>query len=154
MPLCLQMLGSATLGSKEQQDLLKAKYPPLDHSFPFGVGPHMPHAVTQAGRFPPQEDTPAAPRQMPLSAVPSAAHPILGDPADPQKLAASWVTTQQFGDTAGLVSSFCLRGPAAVNPGQQASPHALHVIDENSNSWQCVLRCDAFTWVRALVSAA
>lgn len=81
---------STSWGNKEQQDLLKAKYPPMDPIFLSGVGP---------------QDSPAVPREISLSAV---AHPILGDPADPQELAASWVTNQQYGGTADQVSSFAM----------------------------------------------
>lgn len=104
--LCLQILRSASLGSREGQGLLKAKYPPMDHTSPFGAGPHVIHALTQTGRSASLQQTPTVPREIALSAVRSAAHPILRNAADPQKLAASWVTTQQYGDTADAVSYF------------------------------------------------
>ena len=143
MLLCLQMLRSASLGPQEQQDLLRAKYPPVDHIFPCGVGPHVPYA----GSFLSPEQTSAIPREISLSALRSAAHPILGSRADPQKLAASWVTNQMYDDTAIPVS-----GPVASIPGKQALPHVLHVINKCSNSWQCVPNFDAFTWATALTS--
>lgn len=96
------------VGTREQQDLLKAKYPPMDPFFPFGANAHDPHAVTQARRFGSPEEAPAVPRKISLSAVRSAAYPNLGDPADAQKLAASWVTHQLYCDTADQVSSFAV----------------------------------------------
>ena len=86
----ISAVASTSWGSRELQDLLKAKYPPMDPIFPSGISP---------------QDSPAAPREISLSAV---AHPILGDPADPQKLAASWVTNQLYGGTADQVSSFAM----------------------------------------------
>ena len=93
---------------KPQQDLLKAKYPNMDPNFSIGVGPQTPQAATPAGVFPSPEASPLPsphPREIPLSAVSCISNPIFGDPADPQKLAASWVTYQHYGDAADQVST-------------------------------------------------
>ena len=131
----VQISGQASIGksapvnadsTKAQQGFLKAGYPALDPSF--GVGPQTPGAATSAGRFP-TLDASTAPRAIPLSAMHITVHPLSGDPADPQKLAASWVTNQQFGDAADRVS-YCCSGSAVTRrlTSKQASCSMLAVI--------------------------
>ncbi|KAL3145789.1 hypothetical protein ABBQ38_015166 [Trebouxia sp. C0009 RCD-2024] len=106
------------LTTKAQQDLLKASYPNPDPSFSFGVGPQP----SRAGRHL-SPDASTAPREISLSAVRSV-HPISGDPADPQKLAASWVTHQQFGDATDRGTATA-GGPAFWAHATQPQPHPL-----------------------------
>ncbi|KAL3135179.1 hypothetical protein ABBQ38_006270 [Trebouxia sp. C0009 RCD-2024] len=108
------------LTNKAQQDLLKASYPNHDPSFSFGVGPQTPWP----GRYLPP-DASTAPRETSLSAVRSGAHPNFGDPADPQKLAASWVTNQQFGDRETDRGAGTAGGPALWAHASQPQPHPL-----------------------------
>lgn len=104
----------ADISAKAQQDLLKANYPDFYSNSTFGVTPQTPRGGTSGKLHSP--DGSSNPREIPLSAVRSGAHPLSGDPADPQKLAASWVTNQQFGDAAERVSSW-LSGPAWAQGG-------------------------------------
>ena len=87
------------------QDLLKAKQANADRNFTFW-GPQTPQAAIPAGVFPSPETSPLPSptrKEIPLSAVSCISNPIFGDVADPQKLAASWVTHQHYGDTADQV---------------------------------------------------
>ena len=97
--------GSTDLASATQHDLLKAKYPDMG---PFGTGaPPTLQAAISAGRVPSLETSPlpsSVPKDTPLSPVSCMSSPILGDPADPQKLVASWVTDEHYGDAIQQVS--------------------------------------------------
>lgn len=92
---------------KSQQDLLKAKYPNMDPNLSMGGGPQTPQAAAPIGVFPSPEASPLPsphPREIPLSAVSCISNPVFGDAADPQKLAASWVTNQHYGDAVDQVN--------------------------------------------------
>ena len=93
---------------KSQQDLLKAKYPNMDPNFSLGDGPQTPQAAIPTGVFPSPEASPLPsphPREIPLSTVSCISNPDFGDAADSQKLAASWVTNQHYGDAVDQVGT-------------------------------------------------
>ena len=117
---------------KSQQDLLKTKYPKMDPTFSSGGGPQTPQDATPAGVFPSPEASPLPsphPREIPLSAVSCISNPNFEEPADPQKLAASWVFNQHYGDAADQVSVTqasvtcpVLRCQLAANFAHKAAP--------------------------------
>lgn len=75
--------------------------------FGFGGGPQTPHAAVPSGVFPSPDGSPIpSPKPMteiPLSAVGRINNPIYADVADPQRLAASWVSYQHYGEAADQV---------------------------------------------------
>ena len=99
---------SGDMGTKAQQSLLKAKYPPIEPTFSFGTAPQTLRPAAPAGVHPSPDASPLVSpgtREIPLSDVSCITNPIFGDAADPQKLAASWVTNQQYGDAADQASA-------------------------------------------------
>ena len=117
---------------KSQQDLLKAKYPNMDPNFSLGDGPQTPQAAIPTGVFPSPEASPLPsphPREIPLSTVSCISNPVFGDAAFSQKLAASWLTNQHYGDAVDQVGTLhaALTRPvstcrAAANVGHKVAP--------------------------------
>jgi len=70
-------------------------------------GPQTPQAAIPAGAFSSSEaspvPSPTGATEISLSAISCIHDPIYGIAADPQKLAASWVTNQHYGEAANQV---------------------------------------------------
>jgi len=83
--------------------------PNLNYSFGDRNGPQTPQSAIPAGAFPSPEaspvPSPTAATEISLSAISSFQNPIYGFAADPQKLAASWVTNQHYGEAGDQVRS-------------------------------------------------
>ena len=83
--------------------------PNLNYSFGDRNGPQTPQSAIPAGAFQSPEaspvPSPTAATEISLSAISSFQNPIYGFAADPQKLAASWVTNQHYGEAADQVRS-------------------------------------------------
>ena len=81
----------------------------LNYSFGDRNGPQTPQSAIPAGAFQSPEaspvPSPTAATEISLSAISSFQNPIYGFAADPQKLAASWVTNQHYGEAADQVRS-------------------------------------------------
>lgn len=79
----------------------------LSYSFGDRNGPQTPQSAIPAGAFPSPEASPVpsstGATEISLSAISSFQNPIYGIAADPQKLAASWVTNQYYGEAANQV---------------------------------------------------
>ena len=81
---------------------------PLNPAHSFGNAPQTPQAVIPVGVFPSPEASPVpSPTEISLSSVSCIQNPIFGIAADPQKLAASWVSNQQYGEAAHQVQQGC-----------------------------------------------
>ncbi len=81
----------------------------LSYSFGDRNGPQTPQSAIPAGAFASPEaspvPSPTGATEISLSAISSFQNPIYGFAADPQKLAASWVTNQHYGEAANQVSN-------------------------------------------------
>ena len=81
----------------------------LSYSFGDRNGPQTPQSAIPAGAFASPEaspvPSPTGATEISLSAISSFQNPIYGFAADPQKLAASWVTHQHYGEAANQVRS-------------------------------------------------
>lgn len=78
--------------------------PPVSLPQNGGNAPQTPQAVIPIGVFPSPEASPVpSPTEISLSSVSCIHNPIFGIAADPQKLAASWVSNQQYGEAAHQV---------------------------------------------------
>jgi len=81
----------------------------LNPNYSFGDrnGPQVPQAAIPAGPFPSPEGSPVpsptGATEISLRAISCIQNPICGVAADPQKLAASWVTDQCYGEAASQV---------------------------------------------------
>lgn len=79
----------------------------LSYSFGDRNGPQTPQAAIPAGAFASPEaspvPSPTGATEVSLSAISSLKNPVYGFAADPQKLAASWVTDQHYGEAAHQV---------------------------------------------------
>jgi len=101
------------------------------YSFGDRNGPQTPQAALPARLFSPPEPSPV-PRpksttEISLSAISCIHDPIYGIAADPQKLAASWVTNQHHGEAAKQVK----------NPQERQNKKCQSVRDE-ANSMICL----------------
>ncbi|DBB03723.1 TPA: hypothetical protein ACH3X3_011034 [Trebouxia sp. C0006] len=90
--------------------------PNLNYSFGDRNGPQTPQSAIPAGAFPSPEaspvPSPTAATEISLSAISSFQNPIYGFAADPQKLAASWVTNQHYGEAGDQGQASGAAGPA------------------------------------------
>ncbi|DBA80596.1 TPA: hypothetical protein ACH3X1_007856 [Trebouxia sp. C0004] len=92
----------------------------LRYSFGDRNGPQTPQSAIPTGAFPSPEaspvPSPTGTTEISLGAISSFQNPIYGFAADPQKLAASWVTDQYYGEVAN-------QGQAAGPAWQMAGPN-------------------------------
>ena len=93
----------------------------LSYSFGDRNGPQTPQSAIPAGAFPSPEaspvPSPTAATEISLSAISSFQNPSYGFAADPQKLAASWVTNQHYGEAANQVSNPSTHCYGSGDPG-------------------------------------
>ncbi|DBB15937.1 TPA: hypothetical protein ACH3X3_003311 [Trebouxia sp. C0006] len=99
----------------------------LSYSFGDRNGPQTPQSAIPAGAFPSPEaspvPSPTVATEISLSAISSFQNPIYGFAADPQKLAASWVTNQHYGEAANQGQASGATGPAWQLAGPNSTPN-------------------------------
>ncbi|DBA75610.1 TPA: hypothetical protein ACH3X2_009160 [Trebouxia sp. C0005] len=98
----------------------------LSYSFGDRNGPQTPQAAIPAGAFASPEaspvPSPTGATEVSLSAISSLKNPVYGFAADPQKLAASWVTDQHYGEAAHQGQASGAAGPAWQMAGPNPTP--------------------------------
>jgi len=99
--------GSGQLPAPQAQGIHPSAPAEPDQAFSFGSSPQTPQAAIPSGIFPSPETSPVpSPKrttEIALSAISRIANPVYGVAADPQKLAASWVSHQHYGESAEQV---------------------------------------------------